>query len=225
MKYTCTTHVCVSLYMFDIALCYNIHVCVCRVHTIPMYVSFIFFLIFCAFILFHLYAFKFLYANFTSRSFMCSFSLLRRLLLIRWIAVCSIILLLLSILRLCAIVDVAAVIVAYVVNICIVFCACMSECLFALKYFKSHIIANRSIYMFTHRVLWHFIASTYSFSLSLVVCVRDSFGGRCEWAKESWKQSKELTMSMCRKACTLHVILPAECSFLIFRLFMFLFFC
>lgn len=41
--------------------------------------------------------------------------------------------------------------------------------MFALEYFKSHIIANRSIYMFTHRVLWHFIARTVSISLAFAI--------------------------------------------------------
>lgn len=36
------------------------------------------------------------------------------------------------------------------------------------EYFKSHIIANRSICMFTHRVLWHFIARTFYLSLAPV---------------------------------------------------------
>lgn len=142
------------------------------------------------------------------------------LLLIRWIAVCRIIF----------------VIIVNSATLC--YCRSsrrMSErcvrCVFALKYFKSHIIANRSIYMFTHRVLWHFIARTLplSLALSLIMCVCDSFGGRRERAKENWKQSKELTMSLCvysrnkRCSCTLHVIFAGWMFFSSASLFLFRF--
>lgn len=68
--------------------------------------------------------------------------------------------------------------------------------------------------MFTHRVLWHFIACAYSLSHRMR---SQSNCGQC--GQNERQNKRELTMRMYNKcgkkrfSCTLHVILPAECSF------------